>query len=345
MSLNCEPRSSSDNVFATLSTGSSSSGSSRSSSTERHSYPVHARTRSASSHRRNVHSAPAALTPVCASDEPSNHSSSASSVDDNLSDSTLTGEPTLRDAYERQGLNPRPQPKAIKDTAVDGSNKVKANNGCLGNVELDFTYANTYMSGSRHGRKTIGTGIGAPGACDLMWRSQVLTPTVRNEVLRNIYYDIATLLLHSLEKAYLGHSCLALTTILSCPVPSHLAFQQTVSLSQHYYYLHITVLRLRLPDSSNQRPSICQLLWYPFTNIVKEQRFLEQPLTKVDILASNIWQIDRAFGIGNGWRLDLESAFSDIFIMIGSRSSMMSWNVTYAISISLSHPPNHSPCF
>ncbi|KAL6717366.1 hypothetical protein ACLMJK_005281 [Lecanora helva] len=169
------------NSCSTLSTSSlDDSGSSRSSSKERHSYPAKATPNAVQAHRRNVHSAPSTIPTTRTGSQNSNLTtkSSASSEQD-LSAATLpkasannNEKATFRDALEKAEASKSKLKKRLPESppaasgTTDAGNSPKGKRSCT--TGLDWTYSNVYASGSQYGRKTVGSGSGAPGACSLM---------------------------------------------------------------------------------------------------------------------------------------------------------------------------------
>ena len=164
---------------------SSSSSSSRSSSTERHSYPTTttttttARTTTNHHNHRKIHSAPATFPPTYSNLQTPASSSLSTSTD---TDSTLIDpssysaeNPTFRSAFEKEAGDSKPK-RHLTESPPQGDAEPKkgvksTKRTCTAGtrLEFDWTYANVYTSGSRHGgRRTIGSGSGAPGGCALM---------------------------------------------------------------------------------------------------------------------------------------------------------------------------------
>ena len=170
--------SSRDAPYLSSTLSSESTGSSYSSSNERSSYPATARSDVSQNHRRNVHSAPAALSPaVNLSSQPLNLTSGSNTFAAlNPSNATLNdppgsmGKPTFRDQFEKDEASRSNLKHRLESTTAPEleENEPKTKRSCTGNLNLDWSYSNVYTSGSQHGRKTIGTGSGAPGACSLM---------------------------------------------------------------------------------------------------------------------------------------------------------------------------------
>lgn len=144
----------------------------RSSASGRYSLPTPEHTDPGHGARRNIHSAPANLVSAGALGQTVAETSNtlvSLAQDKNI----RTEKPTARDAYEKQFTKnmqqarmdavEKVQPEHPTETGQTGRTK-----GCIGKVDLDWTYANAHTSGSRHGRKTIGSGSGAPNGCSLM---------------------------------------------------------------------------------------------------------------------------------------------------------------------------------
>ena len=146
---------------------------------ERRSYPASASSNASQTHRRNVHSAPAAFSSANTLSQASNLTSgSNTSPVLNSSNAILTGsssgeqKPTFRDQFEKEEalksqLKHRPECSTAGDSEPEEP-QPKTKRSCTCNLNVDWTFSNVYTSGSTHGRKTIGTGSGAPGACSLM---------------------------------------------------------------------------------------------------------------------------------------------------------------------------------
>lgn len=105
------------------------------------------------SHRTNARSADLAS-------GPSFHTSSSSS-----SSSVSSDEETQVDKSTNPPLN-----DAMKSTTPTKKNRgnLKPNRSCAKGPDFDWSYRNVYTTGSKHGRMTMGGGIGAPGGCSVM---------------------------------------------------------------------------------------------------------------------------------------------------------------------------------
>ena len=103
--------------------------------------------------------------------QPAHHRSSTShSSNKDLPISNIHNPPysqTPPSHHHHKSLRPTSEP-LIHPIAVKKPNTKKGHRSCMAN--FDFTYSGLYVSGSRYGRKTLGTGTGAGGSgeCVLM---------------------------------------------------------------------------------------------------------------------------------------------------------------------------------
>ena len=131
--------------------------------------------------RHDVHPAPADFTSADFLTQTAMKDSTTPTISSKTK-KTHTEVPTAREAYEVEFMKKRDQakqarleamtveePEHPKDIEKDSGHKEhKHKKSCVSSIDLDFTYANLQTSGSVHGRKTIGTGSGAPNGCGLM---------------------------------------------------------------------------------------------------------------------------------------------------------------------------------
>ena len=100
---------------------------------------------------------------------PARHSSSTKSADkDATISTTLRSSSSPFPTHHHKDAHPNSHPSANEPLVhsvkakTEAKSTKKGSRGCMG--QFDFTYSGLYVSGSKYGRRTLGTGTGAGGS-------------------------------------------------------------------------------------------------------------------------------------------------------------------------------------